>query len=82
LRPLTIGIEVICTPGTDGEFDLRCALMSVPHHLGTDIASIPNSVPYLRTEEPLIGRWRERIGEHGFKIGIAWQGNPQATIDQ
>ena len=56
--------------------------MSLPHRLGTDLASIPNSVPYLRAEDALIARWRERIGEHGFKIGIAWQGNPQAAIDQ
>ena len=56
--------------------------MSLPHRLGTDLMSIPNSVPYLRAEDALIARWRERIGEHGFKIGIAWQGNPQGTIDQ
>jgi hypothetical protein len=56
--------------------------MSLPNRLGTDLASIPNSVPYLRAEGALIAHWRERIGEHGFKIGIAWQGNPQGNVDQ
>ena len=82
LEPLTSGIEVISTLGAERKFDFQCALMSLPHRLGTDLASIPNSVPYLRAEDALIARWRERIGEHGFKIGIAWQGNPQAAIDQ
>jgi hypothetical protein len=31
-------------------------------------------------EGPLIARWKERIGEHGFKVGIAWHGNPK-TLD-
>ena len=82
LRPLTSGIEVISTLGTERKFDFQCALMSLPHRFGTDLASIPNSVPYLRAEDALIARWRERIGAHGFKIGIAWQGNPQAPIDR
>jgi hypothetical protein len=30
----------------------------------------------------LIARWRQRIGTNGFKIGIAWQGNPYATVDE
>ena len=82
LRPLTSGIKVISTLGTERKFDFQCALLSLPHRLGTDLASIPNSVPYLRAEEALIARWRERIGERGFKIGIAWQGNPQGKVDQ
>ena len=82
LRPLTNGIEVISTLGPERKFDFQCALMSLPHRLGTDLASIPNSVPYLRAEDALIARWRERIGAHGFKIGIAWQGNPHVPIDR
>jgi hypothetical protein len=42
----------------------------------------PNSIPYLRAEDALIARWRERIGEHGLKIEIAWQGNPVGRIDK
>jgi hypothetical protein len=36
----------------------------------------------LKAEDDLVVRWRERIGGDGFKIGIAWQGNPQARIDE
>jgi tetratricopeptide (TPR) repeat protein len=77
LRPLTSDIEVISQSGNAGAFDFQCALMSLPYRFNTDLASIPNQVPYLSAEEPLIGRWKERIGEHGFKVGIAWHGNPK-----
>ena len=82
LRPLTSGIEVISAPGTGQKFDFQCPLMSLPYLLKTDLASISTSIPYLRAEEALVARWRDRIGEQGFKIGIAWQGNPQAANDQ
>src|SRR6202045_382051 len=56
--------------------------MSLPLRLGIDLGSIPNQVPYLKPEEDLIGRWKQFIGEAGFKIGIAWQGNPEGRVDR
>jgi hypothetical protein len=82
LRPLTRGMEVISTSSTGQKFDFQCPLMSLPYRLKTDLASIPTSIPYLRAEDAVVARWRNRIGEEGFKIGIAWQGNPQAANDQ
>jgi hypothetical protein len=26
--------------------------------------------------------WRARLGAHGFKVGVAWQGNPAGSVDQ
>ena len=82
LRPL--GAQIKIASGLEGKevFDFQCALMSLPHWFKTDLSSIPNKVPYLAAEEELSHRWKERIGENGFKIGIAWQGNPEAKIDQ
>ena len=82
LRPLTNEIEIISSIGPERKFDFQCALMSLPHRFGTELASVPNSIPYLRAEDALIARWRERIGAHDFKVGIAWQGNPQGRIDK
>src|SRR5262245_43186654 len=56
--------------------------MSLPHRFGTDLSSIPNSMPYLRAEHDLADRWKTRVGKHGFKIGIAWQGRPTHAKDQ
>ena len=81
LRPLAMNMEVIGATKENDSYDFQCALMSLPLRFNTDLSSIPNKVPYLAAEEKLVARWKARIGEHGFKIGIAWQGNPNAPID-
>jgi tetratricopeptide (TPR) repeat protein len=77
LTPITTGVEVISELG-GAQFDFQCALMSLAFGFKTDLSSVPDTVPYLSAEPDLIRRWRERIGARGFKIGIAWHGNPKA----
>ena len=59
--------------------DLVCPLMSLPARTG---AAIPATGPYLAAEPDRVARWRDRLGPHGFKVGIAWQGNPGRTEDR
>ncbi len=54
-------------------------LMSLPALLGVRPNMIPGAVPYLGAEPERIAHWRGRIGQHGFKIGIAWTGSATAT---
>jgi tetratricopeptide (TPR) repeat protein len=61
--------------------DVQVALMSLAHFFKTDLTSVPNQVPYLNAEAKLEKAWQARISGHGFKIGIAWQGNPVGAID-
>jgi hypothetical protein len=61
--------------------DAQVALISLPYFFKTNLSSTPNQVPYLSAEAELKMAWRARIGAHGFKIGISWQGNPVGTID-
>jgi tetratricopeptide (TPR) repeat protein len=63
-------------------FDLHCPLMSLPGLFGTTIERVPAPVPYLRAEAAAVARWRDRLGPSGFKIGIAWQGNPAAAAER
>jgi hypothetical protein len=57
--------------------------MSLPRLFGTTLATIPAKVPYLKVDEHLVERWREKIGSAGqFKIGITWQGNPHHKWDR
>ena len=79
-RPLAADFEIV--PLVDGgrRFDFQCALMSLPHRLKT--TDLRADSPYLTAEAALIARWRDRIGAHGFKIGLCWQGNPKGKIDQ
>lgn len=62
-------------------FDLQVPLISLPLAFATTVDSIPGTVPYLSAEPARIERWRNRIGSHGFRIGICWQGNP-GTLDR
>jgi tetratricopeptide (TPR) repeat protein len=63
-------------------FDLHCPLMSLPGLFGTTVERVPGPVPYLRAEAAAVARWRARLGATGFKIGIAWQGNPAAAAER
>jgi tetratricopeptide (TPR) repeat protein len=58
------------------QYDYQLPLLSLPLAFATDVGTIPASVPYLRAEPDRVARWRGKIGEHGFKIGICWQGRP------
>ena len=56
-------------------FDLTCPLMSLPAIRGTTEATIPADVPYLSADPDRVALWRSRLGDRGFRVGIAWQGN-------
>ena len=72
------GVERIVGAGeTLVDFDLYVPLLSLPHLL----RFTPVTVPYLRAEPALIAAWRERLGHGGFRIGIAWQGNPASQAE-
>jgi tetratricopeptide (TPR) repeat protein len=60
---------------TDSDrFDFHCALMSLPHVLGASPTGNPLPIPYLAIDRERAAQWKRRIGAHGFKIGICWQG--------
>ena len=64
------------------EFDLYCALMSLPHAFGTTLATIPAAVPYLSASPERIAAWRNRLAAVPVpRIGLTWAGNPQHTND-
>lgn len=62
-------------------FDYVSPLMSLPLHLGTRLDTVPAPISYLRTDPDRVAHWRERIGPAGFRVGIAWQGNPKNAND-
>jgi tetratricopeptide (TPR) repeat protein len=64
-------------------FDFHCPLLSLPRVFQTDLASIPNTVPYLSAEPALVDAWSKKLGppDGQLKIGLAWAGNPQYSAD-
>ena len=68
------GVDIV---GHDSdEYDYICSLYMLPHVIGIDLEHVPNTVPYLHREPDLIAHWADRLPKGGFRIGIAWQGNP------
>lgn len=65
-------------------FDLHAPLLSLPRAFGTDLESIPASVPYLAAGAPDRARWRARLGAAGggSRIGLVWAGNPTHSNDR
>ena len=70
-------VEIVSELKAGQEIDFHVALLSLPLRFNTTLGSIPHKVPYVRAEPELEARWKAQIGAHGFKIGIAWQGNPK-----
>jgi tetratricopeptide (TPR) repeat protein len=65
------------------DYDFHCPLLSLPGLFQTRLESIPAAVPYLTANTRRIARWKERLqGFQGFKVGIAWQGNPDFPGDR
>jgi tetratricopeptide (TPR) repeat protein len=64
--------------------DVQCSIISLPLAFGTDLNSIPASVPYLKTDPALILHWSARLGERDGRprVGIVWAGNPAHYNDR
>ena len=62
-------------------FDAWCPLLSLPHRLGTTLATVP-AAPYLRPDPARVERWRRALPEASLRVGIAWQGNPTLRDDR
>jgi tetratricopeptide (TPR) repeat protein len=67
-------VDVIASTQVPGAFDFHIPLASVPLALEMNLDTVPAVAPYLRADAGLKEFWRHRLGNHGFKIGIAWQG--------
>ncbi len=84
------GVERIVTDGDPvPEYDLNCAMMSLPLAFGTTRDTIPAAVPYLHAEAAGIAHWRDRLsGLKGRRVGLVWAGKSrpwdliQVAIDQ
>jgi tetratricopeptide (TPR) repeat protein len=75
LRSLPAGIRLITDAATGEGADYFCPLLSVPGIIDPRLQRLPLKVPYLAAEPERIQRWRRRLGNAGFKIGVCWQGS-------
>jgi hypothetical protein len=65
------------------QHDLHIMACALPGFLSPSLDKIPAAVPYLSADAADVERWRpamERIP--GFRIGVAWQGDPTNELDR
>jgi tetratricopeptide (TPR) repeat protein len=77
------GVSEIITRGDPlPAFDYHCPLLSLPRVFRTNLASIPDAVPYLSVPTGLSAAWAEQIAAApGLKVGVVWTGTTVGRID-
>ena len=70
------GVDAVVTPDeTEPACDIITPLLSLSLVFGTDLASVPGQVPYLRAPADRLAEWRECLGRPTrSRIGLAWRG--------
>ncbi len=78
LRGMT-GLDRVLGPGDDRpDFDCHAPLLSLPHLMGTTLATVPAEVPYLAPPPGLTEAWAARLPPAaGRRVGLVWAGNPR-----
>ncbi len=78
------GVEqVVAGDAALPRYDAHVALLSLPHALRIDLASIPSRVPYISVPQPRRDAVRAVLAlRTGFKVGIAWAGNKGNSDDR
>jgi Tfp pilus assembly protein PilF len=77
LKSATPAVELIGWGQTPARFDFHTPLASIPLAVGMRADTIPAPDHYLAAEPDRVARWKARLGGHGLRIGIAWQGKEQ-----
>ena len=61
--------------------DFHCPLMSLPRLLGTELDTIPGSIPYLYPPAEAIGKWLgQPLPGTGLRVGLVWSGDPRPSL--
>ncbi|MCC7487798.1 MAG: tetratricopeptide repeat protein [Burkholderiales bacterium] len=76
--------EVVVAGAPLPAFDLHCPLLTLPLALGTTLAAVPATVPYVTADPSLTEAWRGRLaaGGTGLRVGLAWAGRPEHPHDR
>ncbi|MBF0460153.1 MAG: hypothetical protein HQL87_02040 [Magnetococcales bacterium] len=76
------GVDQVLVKGQDcPPHDFWLFYLSVPLHLATTPATIPDQIPYLHAPADRLARWEGLMPKQGFRVGLVWHGNPQHTND-
>jgi tetratricopeptide (TPR) repeat protein len=64
-------------------FDVYCPLGSLPLALKTETSSVPATLPYVRTDDAQIAKWRPALGGlPGKRVALTWAGHARHANDR
>ncbi len=64
-------------------FDVHCPLGSLPLAMGTGVADVPASIPYLSADDGALAKWSARLGAlERPRVALAWSGNASHDNDR
>jgi tetratricopeptide (TPR) repeat protein len=73
------GVRVVALGAAGVEFDRDCPLLSLPYQMGTTLATLPATVPYLTADPRRVADWGRRLaGETRLRVGLVWAGGHRA----
>lgn len=77
------GVDQVVAQGSPlPDYDFQIPLVSLPRVFQSTLDNVP-SEPYLAPQPDLAAHWRQELQTlGGFRIGIAWQGNPSYRYDK
>ncbi|MBZ0091895.1 MAG: tetratricopeptide repeat protein [Sulfuricellaceae bacterium] len=79
------GWDALMTPGEAAQalppHDFWTFLLSIPLYCTPDSVGIPARIPYLFAAPERIARWSRYVPPGGFRVGLAWRGNPAHAND-
>lgn len=75
------GIQVISRGDPLPEFDWQCPLLSLPLAFGTELQSIPATIPYLRSDMEAPS-WLQKERATDLHVGLVWAGGAINVIDR
>jgi hypothetical protein len=82
LRPLD-GVSAVIARGNPlPVVDCHCPLGSLPLALGTTLATIPASIPYLHADAVDVAAWQAQPGDRRPRVGLVWAGNRRHRNDR
>ncbi|MCA0422757.1 MAG: hypothetical protein LCH61_05450 [Proteobacteria bacterium] len=76
-----IELRAMDVAGSVAGIDSWTPLLNLPGAMGLQGADLGMERPYIAAEPTRVQRWRDWLGQTGFRVGIAWQGNPKAPVD-
>jgi tetratricopeptide (TPR) repeat protein len=80
LKEIAASVPGVSSVLDDGEpvppVDCYCPLLSLPLAFQTEIETIPANIPYIRSSEERVAKWRDRLPQNGrLRIGLCWAGS-------